>query len=207
MVTRSQARRSGYTLLEIILVIALIVAFAAISAPAINSMYRSVQLDAGVDVLKSALVEARLNAIEHGRPYRVAILHGDWNVRVAPESPEFWDGSGTRTFASAQQGDDPPFVREAEAPEGIRIHPMKEDGTIVRGNAAQEIESKEIPPDQWQTLAVFFPDGTAHKNVKVMLTYENLAPRLLTLRGLTGGVSTRDATEEERAQLPSEDNR
>ena len=62
--------RPGYTLLEIILVLAIIVILAAVAYPSVEGMYTGVRLRAGVDGLRGAMMQAR--ATPWTRPSRTA---------------------------------------------------------------------------------------------------------------------------------------
>src|SRR5436305_1968804 len=87
------SRRRGFTLLELILVMAVIVALAAITYPSFEPMYRQFRMSAAADQLKAGLLHARAQAVEEGRPYAFAMLPGKGNFRVAPDGQQFWSGS------------------------------------------------------------------------------------------------------------------
>lgn len=196
---RSSCKRSGVTLLELLLVVSIMVAMTALAFPTVQSFYRSIRVDAGADAIRTAMVQARLHAIEHGRPYRVAILPGERNIRVAPEMPEFWDGSENQQFSSTT--DVQPYISAEEGPDNVRYFLMDSNSRAAPVSYDEPLLSSEVSPDQWVTLAVFFPDGTAHKDVRLLVHYQGTLSRVLTLRGLTGAVTRRDATPEEESQF------
>lgn len=195
--------RKAFTLLEILLVVALIVALVAFSYPAIQTMYRHVRVEAGVDDIKTAMIQARLHAIEQGRPYRVAIVPGSWNVRVAPELPEFWDGSDSASFSEDENTQ--PYVEESEAPDGVYFSLLTGTGqneTLTTGQVVEDQQlSSQISSSEWKTAAVFFPDGTAHEDVKIYVSYKGSFSMILKLRALTGGMTSRRATDEEMERM------
>src|SRR5262245_60922960 len=86
-------RRTAFTLLELLLVMAVLVALAAITYPSLEPMYRQYRMSAAADQLKAGLLHARAQAVEEGRPYVFAILPGKGNFRVAPEGQQFWSGA------------------------------------------------------------------------------------------------------------------
>ena len=86
--------RRGFTLLEILLVLALLVVLGALAFPSVEAMYGGIRLRAGADALGAALTNARAHAMDEGRNYRVAVLVGQGNFRVAPEGGGYW-GNGT----------------------------------------------------------------------------------------------------------------
>src|SRR5438874_4807621 len=109
--------RSGYTLLELMLVLAIIVVMAAIAYPSATAMYGHLRLSQAADAVRAAWAEARAHAIDEGRPYRFAIIPDQGNYRVAPDSPEFW-GSSSQEQASADAINPPFFLNEA-LPKGL----------------------------------------------------------------------------------------
>ena len=77
--------RAAFTLLEILLVMAVIVIIAAISFPSLEAMYGQTRVNAGGDSIRAALATARAHAVEEGIPYRVAIVPG--KGKGAPRTP------------------------------------------------------------------------------------------------------------------------
>jgi Tfp pilus assembly protein FimT len=175
-----RTRRLGYTLLEITLVIALMVIFLALAAPSLEGLYGEVKTDAAADAYRSALVTARAHAIDEGRPYRVAVVPGTGNYRIAPDAPSFWNGSG-------ESGSDAPaFVKEDVLPGGI----------VFATNEGQAQEDKAPSTDnlgsdsgRWSKPAIFFPDGTALADQQVTFHLEGSRTQVVKLRALTGSVT------------------
>src|SRR5262249_49163156 len=100
MIVRKKTR-SAYTLLELVLVCAITAILATMAYPLLSGMlYGKDGLSgkpgqqAALDKVRSRLAEARARAMNEGRPYRVAIVPNKGNIRVAPDSDEFWGGGG-----------------------------------------------------------------------------------------------------------------
>lgn len=194
---KSSHSRNAFTLLELLLVCFLIVILAALAFPSIRSAYRGVRVDSGVDTVREALATARLRATEEGRSYRVAIRPGQRNIRVAPNSPEFWDGQNP-------QGTDPetgvrPLIMEKELPEDLRLYVV---GEAMPTPELDEVTSAEFSPTEWQKTVVFFPDGRASgikgEDVSILVRFDEAKlGAVVSVRGLTGARSARKATEEE----------
>src|SRR5262249_46829411 len=127
--------RRGFTLLEMILVLALVVILASLVYPSYTAMQRSYRLEGAADEAKAGMITARAQAIEEGRPYRFAVVPGKGNYRVAPDSPDFW-GSGTPP--TAPEGTAAPLLLEDSLPEGT--------------NFGEDIKITEV---------IFLPDGSA----------------------------------------------
>ena len=66
--------RRGYTLLELVLVLAVVVMVSAIAYPSLKGMYGHYKMTGAVDSVRAAWAQARAHAIEEGRPYRFAVV-------------------------------------------------------------------------------------------------------------------------------------
>ncbi len=185
--------RRGYTLLEMILVLAIVVILLSVAYPSLTAMQRSYRLEGAADAAKGGMASARAQAIEEGRPYRFAIVPGKGNFRVAPDSAAYWSGGQP----PPPQGTAPPLVLEGHL-EGAWFG---EAGQYNEGDATA-LEPGEVGPDQWKTVAVFLPDGTARApdgtddslpEVVIPVATEGTRPLVVVLRLLTGTVSSRRA--------------
>lgn len=149
-------RRAGYTLLEIVLVLAIVVILASIAFPSLTALYEQQKLSAAADSYRAALYTARSRAIEDGQPYRVCFVAGKGNFRVAPDNDSSWSGNGTPTDASGK----PVFVFEGTLSKGVGLSlattPQRPDAS---GETALPLGS--VGSNQWTTAAVLLPDGSA----------------------------------------------
>src|SRR5207302_1691993 len=68
--------RPAFTLLEVVLVLALIVVLAALAYPVFESLQAGPRLAAAADEIRGKLNECRTHAIEERRPYRFAFREG-----------------------------------------------------------------------------------------------------------------------------------
>jgi prepilin-type N-terminal cleavage/methylation domain-containing protein len=178
-----QPHRNGYTMLEMVLVTALIGILAALSYPAIDSMYNSQRLDAGVDAVQAAWAQARSRAIHEGRNYRFAVVLGQGNFRIAPDLPDYWSG--------AAGGDATALVREGALPKGVTFA-SPDDGPALRPPTGEtSVPEGSVSPEQWVPVAVFKPDGSAQADARILFQSAAAAPKELRLRGITGAVSVR----------------
>lgn len=164
------SRRSGYTLIELVLVLALLVILAAITAPSLDTLYGTFRVTAAADSIRAAWAHARAHAANEGCPYRFAIQAGCY--RVAPDAPGYWADAGPNTAST--DGASPPLVLEESLPRGVQL-------TRGPGPDAAAVE--------WVTVATFLPDGTARDDVELTLRASGARPLLVRLRGLTGAVT------------------
>ena len=99
----AQARRA-YTLLEIILVMALIVIMSAIAIPVMQSMLSDARVTAAGDQVRGKLADTRANAMAEGRPWRLAFLPNTGVFQMAPEESTEWDSVVQDPIQSADFG-------------------------------------------------------------------------------------------------------
>lgn len=169
--------RNGFTILEVVLVLAIMVLLMAVSYPSIETMYGEVRLNAAADQIRARWAEARTQAIEEGRPYRFAV-QPDGRYRVAPDTSEFWSGGGTGDANTVNETDSPPLDVEESLPKGVKFS----DGGLA--NAGDPGDS-----GGWTTVVRLQPDGSASQDVEIVFEAPGCRPLSLKLRALTGSVS------------------
>jgi prepilin-type N-terminal cleavage/methylation domain-containing protein len=178
-------RRRAYTMMEILLVMAVMVILAALSYPTVDSLYAGVKMEAASDSIHAAMSEAQAHAVNEGRPYRFAIVPGKGNYCVAPDDSEFWSGGGE------PGGDDPenrPLFLQESLPKGIVLN--HEGGVPPRsGDGETSLPDGAVPSNQWVKVAVFLPDGTAQDDADFGLFMDDARPTTFHLRALTGVIS------------------
>src|SRR5262245_5273726 len=83
--------RKGFTILELMLVMAIIIMLMAMALPEIETMYLDMRVQAGGDHLRARFAQARSRAIEEGQPYRFAVKPTTGEYRLAPDTSDYWD--------------------------------------------------------------------------------------------------------------------
>jgi prepilin-type N-terminal cleavage/methylation domain-containing protein len=191
--------RPGYTLMEAMLVVAVIALLAAICVPSLKGMYGYYKLNGAVDSVRSAWAHARARAIEEGRPYRFAVVADAGSFRVAPDQADYWGGS--------PPADDPHgkgFVLEQSLPKGVHFTlggdsqapgvggtPADGEEDVPGDLAAGRKDQNHASLDAYTTAAVFLPDGTARDDVKIVFQVRGAQPTAIQLRGMTGSVTVK----------------
>lgn len=166
--------RRGFTILEVLLVAAVTVMLAAMAYPSIEAMYGDLRLTAAADQVRARWADARTKAIEEGRPYRFA-TQPDGQYKIAPDTSEFWSGSGDATAGDANDSDTPPLVVEEALPQGLKF--------------ADESNSGDNDAGPWQTAIKFLSDGTASADKTITIQADGYRPVQLKVRALTGAVT------------------
>jgi len=178
-------RRKGASLLEILLVMAILVLVSALSIPSLHSMYGAYQMNASVDAVRSGWAEARERAINENRPYRFAIDPSGTMFRVAPDDPAYWEGGNGPSDDPNGQG----YVLEKALTPGVCFMVNGEGSSQPPEAKNLSVDDKPVKAAQWLPAAVFLPDGTANDDVQVVFHASGCRSTGLHLRGLTGNVS------------------
>jgi Tfp pilus assembly protein FimT len=159
-------------LLEMLLVLTLLVMFAALAYPSIDGMYSGVKLRAAADGVRGALMQARAHAIDETTSYRFAVIPGAGKYRVAPDSPAYWGGGEAPAPADANN---PPLVLEGELPRGI---------PFVLGDAGAASDA-----GSWTPVVTFLPTGEATSDAEITLRAGSIRPLVVRVRAFTGTVN------------------
>ena len=178
-------RRTAFTLLEIILVMAVIVILAAVTYPSLDAMYGQSRAIAGADAFKAAMLTARAQAVEEGVPYRVTLVSGKGNFRVAPDLDAYWSGNAV---PQKSESDNRSIIWEEHLPKGVLFSESDEPVQVDR-DAETFTDPATAAVSAYKAVAVFLPDGTARDDYKVLLCSYGGTPLWVTLRSLTGEVN------------------
>ncbi len=173
-------RESGFTLIELILVMAIIVLVGALAGPSIVQTFSRQTLEKGADRVRIAMGQARVNAIRTGDVYAVFVLEGGAWFQVAP----FSQAQAMSTAASQRQmlaaRREQSEYEEDLLPPGITFY----RGTIAVDNRAAVVLDTGNAEGRLRPI-LFYPDGTSQD---ARLTIQNDKGNFveIRLRGLTG---------------------
>lgn len=84
-----QHHRLGFTLVELLLTLAILVTVTAVSIPAMRRSQQDAALREGLDLVKSRLMQARLAAMDLGEPtsFAVRIDHSTFRIQLERSQP------------------------------------------------------------------------------------------------------------------------
>lgn len=181
MARRCRTPRRALTLLEVILVLALLVVLASVVWPELEPVLASLQLRKSAERVRVEWERARVEALSTGRTilFRYMPNSNRYCVQRLPE-PEFVPGSSGST--SQQDAD---TQREDVLPE--RISFVRSD---ISDNSSAEPagDLQATAQGEWSDPVMFYPDGTT-SDATFVLTNERGQNIELSLRGLTGVVT------------------
>lgn len=205
--TRPTRRPCGYTLVEMLIVCAVLAALAGLSWPALRGMLAKARLQQAADDLQTTLRKTRTRAISGGEPialqyepggrrYRV----GEWDVLLAPFDEESLPAAPeTATESVAFDGRDLPQPLtgdpvEKELPVGVRFASDEREApestanaTVVNGLEPAPLPGLTTQP-QWGDPIVFRANGRCDDAV-LRLIDERQFRIDVRVRGLSGIVT------------------
>jgi len=170
--------RRGYTLMEMIVILALLIILGVAILPTLGGFYGNTRQRSAADAVRGRLADARARAMEEGIPYRVSVNQDKTRIRLAPDSDDY----------VGLPADDPPafnskVIEDKLDPATAEID--NPDGTI------------DTTPDAagWVTIAVFKPTGDlkGDRDVTVIVKEADFKPILIQVRGVTGSASVTPA--------------
>lgn len=190
------SRRRAFTLLELVLTMAIVVMVTALGYPAYEAMADGVRINAAVDDVRGGLAEAQARAMDEGRPYRFAIVPGQRNYRIAPDSSDYWSGGGSPT-SSTPDGQAQPLVYPNQLPKGMALslgvdgggNTSGTDTGNTSGTDTGKDSSADVDAGAYISAAVLLPDGTARDDVDLTLSQRGTRIAIIHLRALTGCVT------------------
>jgi prepilin-type N-terminal cleavage/methylation domain-containing protein len=175
--------RRGFTLFELVLVSAVLLIAMAAAIPSISSLWGSTPINAAADTVKARMAEARARAMADGRPYRFDCMANTGTLRIAPDSPDFWDdGSGDNSTNQAGASSAPPLVVEDNLPKDIRF--------CSPGAAGSGGEAQNGGSGGWICPIVFLPNGTTRQDAEIAFSDGHSRPLVVKVRSATGSVTS-----------------
>lgn len=190
------SRRSAFTLLELLLTLAVISAIAAVTIPQVGWLLGDRRLVRSADQLRVEMTRLRLKAMRGGQ---VMILEGmldGGNLRARPyfspaDATESGTGSGgpSALLSGAKQAAVAPVIQDESQVETIELPDdvTVEAVAVVSAARAAEIEQNTMAEQTqgWSRPVLFYTDGTT-STAAVTLRHESMGSIVVKLRGITG---------------------
>ena len=173
-------RTHGYTLVEVLLVMALLVVICAMAAPSLIGSLRQSQLEVAASELRTAWTQARLDAASCGETLRFQCrLRTGWGC-VANASASTEEVLATLNSESAE---------EAEALDwsGVCFKQLLVSSQPGEPPLGESVREGDLSP-----AILFRPDGTT-SDAEALLEDEEGAQLKVILRGLTGSARIEEA--------------
>ena len=169
--------RKGITLLEILLVVAVIAILAALSVPLWRNMLESEKVTRSGDIIRAEIGATRVNAIRESTEFVFCYI---------PETGQFWNEPLSDSTSPVLV--DAPYRKTGLPPSNS----LPEGVTFVQGEVQETTRSMDAEEDSGTatncTRIIFYPDGSA-QNASVKVTNESGDMIQVTVRGVTGTTS------------------
>jgi prepilin-type N-terminal cleavage/methylation domain-containing protein len=198
----------GFTMLELLLVLALIVAISAAAMPAFFGPLENYRLRKAADMVRIRWEKLRIQAMKSGQTMMFRFQVGGNRCQGGPwssgedvlESSQFMGGAFQAGMVAPGPGMVPSnsgdLEFEEEMPERVMFVGV-ESAVSVRDAMIQQMASamtgpNQAPEDQaWSPPILFYPDGTT-STVRLVLQNQQQQFIMLQLRGLTGVTTVSD---------------
>ena len=181
--TRRRPARPGYTLVEILAVLAVLVILASFLGPTLSGMNRDTRVKAAADTIRARANDARAAAVGGNKTYRLALSSNNLQLRIAPDDAAF-DTQATTDGDDAEK----PVVAVEAFPPGVTVRQIPTGAQVPVADGSG-----------WVRVATFLPDGTCREDQVVLEVRElGVTPYWVRIRGLTGGTSVGPAPKSAR---------
>lgn len=180
--------RRGVTLIEVILVVTLLTAMAALSYPSIDRMLIQISMSEAVSPVRNHLAGSRIRALDAGLTWQFRFEPGGRRYVVVPY--EFDEIEGDEQQQQTQI-DLLPRV-SGQLPEGYSFTGADEATSTTEALDERAvsglIDEKKLVETTWSSPLLFYSDGTA-TTASFDVVDLALRSRRLSVRSLTGSVS------------------
>jgi len=187
--TRTSYNRGGFTLFELIIVLAIIVAVTAMAAPGLMDHVRSGRVQEAAEDVREVLAAARTYAIDTGVDYHFRFEVGGQNVVAIPAEQNSSIGNSYDSDSETAEF----LYRSAELPKTIFLRSSHDDRSgseALKSQAFGNLENAgDLASKNWSMPILFRFDGSAEdKTFRVMDEQHRSCD--VSVRGLTGAIST-----------------
>lgn len=184
---RLVVRRGGFTLIEVLLVMSLLVIIASITMPFLGNSFSRAHLNAADDLLRDALTRGRLTAMQSGEIQA---------FRCEPKGARFQLVALDKL--SLPESSTPPADKsdgEHSAHDILRLAPARLPDDVIFASADVASSNQvaalygSVSDSGWSAPIMFNPDGTTSDATILLQNNQNQTIRV-TLRGVTGLVTS-----------------
>lgn len=175
---RNARELGGFTLFELLLVLALIAVLGALMSPLLSGAFNRAKIHSAADDIQAVWADARLHAIEQGQPVAFRCLIGGRDF-------------ATSSYVIAAQNEAPMTEGAAGNATALESGTLDEDLKFSEVAAASATDSSDPgqrsslrDSTEWSPPIIFYPDGRS-SDALVTIAHNNGRAITVTLRGIT----------------------
>jgi Tfp pilus assembly protein FimT len=174
--------RAAFTLLELVLVLAILILIASLSGPALLRSIASTGLDKGCDMVRSEMARARVKAIKTGHVHALVFAPGGRGMAIL-------DFDNLAANQSLQRMDATQFDQSTNLVSDDNLLPR--GITFAAGEAISNSRSEFVTENSKGGSSgsvrpiLFYPDGTC-QDARIVLSNTKGDVKQVVLRSLTG---------------------
>jgi len=192
MVVHRRLGQQGFTLVDLIIVVAILGILAMLILPQIGSMASQAKLNSAAWELVTAFQYAQTVAIEYQRPFQVKVFLASSRNQFSVKDHQYEED------ASAYPGSDPPLYTYGRVYHPVDKKPYTIDFDDVESGISGEVSTREefrgvtidsIPGSGPDAEIVFYPDGHSGNSDSVVVVSLGSETRTITVDGFTGKVT------------------
>lgn len=188
--TSAAESRQGFTLLELMLTLSILVILASLTLPLMEKPLANQRLRSAADLVRAKWVAARVKALDSGDVYLFRYVANENRFAIEcrrdpdTSTDSIWGDAAATSTASQPVAELP--AREQTLPEGV---------TFVGSETAPDTRASTIvsAATGGSEPILFYPDGTT-STARLVLRNEYGRTIELSLRGLTGIVTVGETT-------------
>lgn len=184
-----QPHRSGYTLFELMIVLALILIVTAIAAPNLMESVRNGRVQEAAENVTEVLAAARRFAIDTGVDYHFRFEVGGQNVVAIPADAQLSIGNSNN--ADPDSADFVSLTAELPSTMFLRYSADSKSGSeTLKGSAFGNLQNAgDLASKTWSEPILFRFDGSAETTTFRVMDEQQRSSDI-SVRGLTGAIST-----------------
>jgi prepilin-type N-terminal cleavage/methylation domain-containing protein len=192
MLSARRPRRRGFTLVEVLVVFAIILLISALAIPLIRKPLVKGEVQNAADSVRTKFYHARIGAMRSRHVYTFQYQPGSGSYRVSPEDhastaqPTNDPSTSTQQDPETADGDHQPS-EDGSLPDGMRFladdTPDPDAGEQTSTTVAQSGDGG----NGWSEPIFFYPDGTTSDARLIVASGHGYAVHI-RLRGVTGNV-------------------